>query len=210
MHFDERKIKLYSEFIEPTFLKNFLNKTQTAALVPATVGKIINGQYTATYDKWCTAKFIHFDLFKNDVNYIVDKMKVLVEKEYNVLCTNPEINFLSYADGESYVSHIDGQVLDENIVKRVTERDITCVFYLNDEYEGGEVFFNFFNKSFKPNANELLIYPTTWEYMHGVKPVTGQRYALVVWFTTLPHLNIESKITNKIVLNQLISYLKQT
>ncbi len=210
MHFDERKIKLYSNFLDQEFLKEFLLKTKNAPIQPATVGKIINGKYTAVYDKWCTAEFVNYENFTEDLNYIVEKIKECVENNYNISCYNAEINFLHYKEGASYSSHIDGQLLEEDNVKRVTERDITCVFYLNEDYNGGEIYFNFFNKIHKPNANDLLIYPTTWEYMHGVNTVHGSRYAIVIWFTTTPHLNVDSKIKNKTILNQLVNYLKQT
>jgi len=210
MHFDERKIELHTNFLDADFLKKFIENTKQANIQPATVGKIINGIYTAVYDEWCTAEFIDYSSFQDSVHLITDKMKKYVEESYKTTCISREINFLRYKDGSSYRSHIDGQALEQDKIKRAVDRDITCVFYLNDDFSGGEVFFNFFNKKYKPKANDLLIYPTTWEYMHGVNTVSGNRYALVVWFNTLPQINVDNTIRNKVVLNQLINNLKLT
>ena len=31
-----------------------------------------------------------------------------------------------------------------------------------------------------------MIYPSSWQYIHGVESVVGDRYALVIWFKTDP------------------------
>ena len=46
-----------------------------------------------------------------------------------------------------------------------------AIMYLNDTYNGGEVFFQNKNISMKPKAGSLLIFPGTEEFEHGVKEV---------------------------------------
>lgn len=51
---------------------------------------------------------------------------------------------------------------------------ISFVYYFNDEYSGGEVEFkDFIGKPYKPNAGELLIFPSSAEYVHRVLPITN-------------------------------------
>lgn len=208
MHFDERKIKLYKNFLDNTFSKSVFEKVKQSKTCPATVGQLVDDEYVYTYNNWCTANLVDYENFKSDVDNIILEMKKVVSDFYKLECLDTEVHFLHYTDGSKYHSHIDGQNLNENTLERVVDRDITCVYYFNDDFEGGEINFDFFNKTYKPKTNDLLIYPTTWEYMHSVNQVTGNRYALVVWFNTLPQVNVSYKITNNYVLSSLKEKLK--
>lgn len=205
MHFDERKIKQIQSKFEPEFIELLYKYAQSAPKNPATVGKIVNGVYTTDYDKWCTANFINYDQFKDQVNLIKNQCIAIVEKNFNVSCLDTEIHFLHYITGSEYKSHIDGQYVENDVARRGVDRDITCVLYLNDDYEGGELYFDFFKSHIKPNKGDLLIYPTTWQYTHGVKPVIGNRYAIVFWFKTTPELNVSYKIKDASIIKFLQS-----
>lgn len=63
----------------------------------------------------------------------------------------------------------------------ISERDmpgdkffITCTTYINDDYDGGDICFyidgQFINH--KPKAGDILIFPSTEPYFHGVKAIT--------------------------------------
>lgn len=56
-----------------------------------------------------------------------------------------------------------------------------AIIYLNDDYAGGELFFDKLNFSIKPKPGSLLIFPGTDEYSHGVKHVQNGpiRYIIV-------------------------------
>jgi predicted 2-oxoglutarate/Fe(II)-dependent dioxygenase YbiX len=45
------------------------------------------------------------------------------------------------------------------------------IIYLNDDYNGGELFFPDHNFEIKPPARSMIIFPGTEDYMHGVKEV---------------------------------------
>lgn len=61
-------------------------------------------------------------------------------------------------------------------------RRVSIIYYLNDDYIGGEITFNKFGVTYKPKANDLLIFPSSYVYTHSVSQVTeGTRYALVTW-----------------------------
>jgi predicted 2-oxoglutarate/Fe(II)-dependent dioxygenase YbiX len=75
--------------------------------------------------------------------------------------------------------------------------------YLNDDYQGGEVYFPFFDIEKKPTAGDILMYPGSWQYLHGVKKVEGVRYAVVVWFHTSPEMYQDEEITQPRILQTL-------
>jgi hypothetical protein len=66
---------------------------------------------------------------------------------------------------------------------------ITTVFYLNDDYEGGEILFRILDEdnplsikeeySYKPSEGDVLVFPSGPPNYHGVKAVTsGEKYII--------------------------------
>lgn len=81
---------------------------------------------------------------------------------------------LKYGEGQKFVNHIDDH--------RDFHRRVSMVYYINDNYTGGEIVFPRFGITYKPSADELLIFPSTYVYNHSVLPVIeGIRYAVVSW-----------------------------
>jgi hypothetical protein len=63
-----------------------------------------------------------------------------------------------------------------------TFRRISEVFYINDEYQGGEIEFINFGISYKPIKGDLIIFPSAYPYAHKVNPVeSGIRYSIASW-----------------------------
>jgi len=124
------------------------------------------------------------ELFKNNLlkSYVRNKITEFanpIERDYqdyyNV--SVPEhrgYSVLKYSLGAEFTDHIDDNMFEP--------RRISTVWYINDNYEGGEICFPRFNIEYKPKANELLIFPSTYVYNHFVKPVkNGVRYCVVSW-----------------------------
>jgi predicted 2-oxoglutarate/Fe(II)-dependent dioxygenase YbiX len=85
---------------------------------------------------------------------------------------NPQL--LRYGKEQKFHDHIDDHPF--------FTRRISLTYYLNDEYEGGDVEFNRHGLRFKANKNDLLIFPSNFIYNHQVHPVTdGLRYVVVQW-----------------------------
>lgn len=80
-------------------------------------------------------------------------------------------NILKYDVGHKFTRHHDD---DGDFKSR-----ISLVFYLNDDYEGGELFFHHLNLKIKPQANDLVIFPSSYLFSHSTKPViSGTRYSI--------------------------------
>lgn len=81
---------------------------------------------------------------------------------------------LKYGSGQFFSNHIDDHP--------AYHRRVSTVYYLNDNYTGGEINFPRFNVTFKPKANQMIVFPSTYVYNHSVSPVIeGERYAVVSW-----------------------------
>ena len=121
------------------------------------------------------------ELFKNAVKEIINPF-------YGVEISESEIpQILSYGIGGHYQPHMDGVSLwktpdGELIWKKSTERDISIVFYLNDDFEGGDFIFPDLGIRVRPEPGMMICFPSNQFYKHGVEPVTkGKRYSIVCW-----------------------------
>ena len=101
------------------------------------------------------------------------------------------VQFLGYPPGGHYKSHNDGESF--NFETRQWEscmpRDVSFLFYLNDQYGGGELEFTDLGLTIKPKKGMMIAFPSYKEFAHKVHPVTwGHRYTLVSWVGTQKHL----------------------
>lgn len=59
---------------------------------------------------------------------------------------------------------------------------ISVLIYINDDYEGGEIYFPDRNIEIKPKANMFISFPGNTHYLHGVKTVKNNaRFSLSLW-----------------------------
>ena len=65
----------------------------------------------------------------------------------------------------------------------------TCTFYINDNYEGGDIEFYIDGKiiTYKPKGGDILIFPSTEPYWHGVKTITSGNKFFVRSFIMYPY-----------------------
>lgn len=64
-----------------------------------------------------------------------------------------------------------------------TTGDFAALYYINDDYDGGEINFMDFGLKIKPKANSLITFPSNSDYWHEVLENTGkERYSATTWF----------------------------
>jgi hypothetical protein len=81
-------------------------------------------------------------------------------------------NFIKYGPGQHFQEHHDHGYSYNCTVSLVT--------YLNDDYEGGEIFFRLQGLNYKPKAGDTVLFPSNFMYPHQAKVVTsGTKYSLV-------------------------------
>jgi len=101
------------------------------------------------------------------------------------------VQFLGYPIGGHYKSHNDGENFNYETRQweRLMERDVSFLFYLNDQYGGGELEFTDLGLTIKPKKGMMIAFPSYKDFAHKVHPVTwGHRYSLVSWVATQKNL----------------------
>ena len=108
----------------------------------------------------CARKYAEiFNIDSNKVDYAAN---ILKENE-------TEIGIYKYFEGQSMGPHVDYNE-DNNYL------EYTIVVYLNDDYEGGELYFNEFDITLKPKAGSIVMYPSTFPYTHeSLKVIKGRK-----------------------------------
>jgi hypothetical protein len=78
----------------------------------------------------------------------------------------------------------DGPTQEEQLkaFENMWSGHLAILAYLNDDYEGGYLYFPEFDYYIKPSAGDVVIFPGSLYYVHGVSTVTeGIRYTLSQW-----------------------------
>lgn len=119
----------------------------------------------------------------NDIvkNTFLDLTEKCIGRELQ-WCEKPQL--LRYHPGGFYINHADNENMsaETRTWTRVADRDLSLLIYLNDDFKGGELFFNKFNYRIKPQPGMAVLFPSDNRYMHTAETVTkGIRYAIVSW-----------------------------
>lgn len=86
---------------------------------------------------------------------------------------------LRFDKDHGYDTHCDQLGGNRNPLKL-----LSMIFYLNDDYEGGELVFPRQGIEYKPVAGDAIVFPSGFPYPHAVKPVTkGRRYAVIAFLS---------------------------
>lgn len=130
--------------------------------------KILKNEYSSPEEAF-------YNILGNRLYLALDPLEKDYQSHYSTqMVWHDMYNVLKYGKDHFFHSHIDDN--------QQYHRRISVVWYANDNYDGGEITFNRFGLSVKPEANSLLVFPSTYVYDHEVKPVTdGFRYAVVSW-----------------------------
>lgn len=123
------------------------------------------------------------DLMNNIVHQVINPF-------YDIKVRDGECpQFLVYNKGGHYTPHIDGEGIwvtpeQTKIWRKTTDRDLSLVLFLNDDFEGGEFYFPDLKIKITPEPGLLVCFPSNHYYVHGVLPVKkGIRYSMVSWLT---------------------------
>ena len=101
------------------------------------------------------------------------------------------VQFLGYPPGGHYKGHNDGENFNPKTRKweKLMDRDVSFLFYLNDQYGGGELEFYDLGLTIKPKKGMMIAFPSYHDFAHKVHPVTwGYRYSLVSWVAAQKNL----------------------
>jgi hypothetical protein len=146
---------------------------------------------------WADRVATHSSLMKSDpsililIEDMIKRLKVQVDKFFDVDVreTGPAIvrwpigaRQEPHADKEFHIGEERGRPND------FPYYDIASLFYFNDDYEGGELYFPVQGIEFKPKAGAAYFFPGDRHYVHGVRPVkSGHRFTSPFFWTIIKH-----------------------
>ena len=118
------------------------------------------------------------------------KMQNLIEHKFGRILEPGTLGIRRWDEGEFQDPHADGESAD-GIPNETYIVDYGSILYVNDNYEGGELYFPGYDICFKPKAGTLVFFPSSTYYIHGVKPVTGGiRYTSPHFWVPVKHRKI--------------------
>lgn len=138
--------------------------------------------YTSLYET-------RFDLLRNEIETFFALS----------LTRSTPLQVLGYRQGAFYVKHADDSSelrdAEGNTVGYVSvapQRKLSTVLFANDEFEGGELLFNYLYDEqgqpivLHPKAGDMIVFLSNPYFAHEVLPVTkGFRLSLVAWHDAL-------------------------
>lgn len=136
--------------------------------------------YDASYwaDRQCSGdilKNISPNIY-NIINKYILKMKTLLENRFNVeLFQRPPV-IIKWTPGTEQMPHADKQLPDGS-PNPFPNYDINSLFYYNDDFEGGELYYPEFDLIIEPKPGLAVAHPGDINYLHGVKRIiSGNRF----------------------------------
>jgi predicted 2-oxoglutarate/Fe(II)-dependent dioxygenase YbiX len=81
------------------------------------------------------------------------------------------VDVFRYPTGTYCKTHVGQEILDEGSDFR--NRFVVAMLFLNDDYEGGNLYFNDHGIVVTPKKKRLAFFPTNFTVPHGVTPVTS-------------------------------------
>ena len=169
-------------------IENFIDKHEADLLVHiannATPEEWSNYNYTDRHenDEW-EDRILILDQcsgFDKKTNEIIIKLFDKIKKEVNFIL-NKDIYVYAGLSG-IYRSVVGQQMKTHHDQGLGVKFKYGIVIYLNDDYDGGEIFYPNVGVEIKPKAYSLVLHPAHEAYRHGVKEVSrGTRYSMTTF-----------------------------
>lgn len=173
-------------------IENFLNQDELNFLLQYSQdSQELYDSHQSSYKFW-NKRCIYFHSISNKKvqNLVFEsttKMRDII-KSNNIICTDflyaeyPQ--FVKWESGWQLTPHCDNCEPDGITPNATPWRSHGGVIYLNDDFEGGEIFYPKLNKEIRPKAGMMVIHPAGLPYLHGIKKITqGVRHTISVFFT---------------------------
>ena len=117
---------------------------------------------------------------------LLDMIQETALMVYSFVLNNYNSKFDHFIDEKTHIAKfVEGKGMHEHF-DASRPNDIATLIYLNNDYNGGDIYFPKYEISFKPEPGDLLCFPDNPSFVHGVKPIIrGTRFTLPRWFTRI-------------------------
>jgi len=125
------------------------------------------------------------------INSMIARLKIEVDKFFSVDAQETGPAIVRWPVGARQEPHADKEFhagIEKGRPNDFPWYDLAGLFYFNDDYEGGELYFPQHGIEFKPKAGAAYFFPGDMYYTHGVRPVTaGNRFTSPFFWTIMKH-----------------------
>ena len=122
---------------------------------------------------------------------IVDRLKPKIDDFFNVDAQPTSPALVRWFPGQFQMPHADKELHEGDNAGRPNDfpwYDLATIIYLNDDYDGGELYFPNQNIQFKPKAGGAYFFPGDMNYIHGITKIeSGIRYTCPFFWTINSH-----------------------
>jgi predicted 2-oxoglutarate/Fe(II)-dependent dioxygenase YbiX len=156
-----------------------------------------NGTVIYDADYWADRVATYPTIEKSDpeipklIEEMVARLKVEVDKFFGVDANPTSPAMVRWLPGQLQMPHADKELHtgpDAGKPNDFPYYDLAGLFYINDDYEGGELYFPNQGIQFKPKAGAAYFFPGDKNYIHGVTEIkSGIRYTVPFFWTIMSH-----------------------
>jgi hypothetical protein len=158
-------------------------------------------EFGEMYDKEKYLSDRVFEAYNIAINDYLDRHSIILPKDSQLMTS-------SFSKYKKDVDHLDNNLaMQYHTDYIISEREmpgnkffLTCTTYINDDYEGGDIEFfidgNFYNH--KPKAGDILVFPSTEPYYHGVKTIKNGYKYFIRNFITYPYPGSQDWLSRQI------------
>lgn len=175
-------IKIIDNILTLEECNELINQAEKKLVTANVLGENRKGYRTA-HNCW---------LFEN--TDLIIKIKNIIKLETNLEIDNQEkIHIVKYDVGGEYKEHHDffhpNTDYYDNVIKIAGQRIYSCLFYLNDDFNGGETDFPIKKIKVTPKVGRLLIWKNVkddssldYDSLHsGLPIISGTKWIAIIW-----------------------------
>ena len=122
---------------------------------------------------------------------MIARLKIEVDKFFDVDARETGPAIVRWPIGSRQEPHADKEFHTGPEKGRANDfpwYDLAGLFYFNDDYEGGELYFPQHGIEFQPVAGAAYFFPGDMYYAHGVRPIkSGNRFTSPFFWTIVKH-----------------------
>jgi len=122
---------------------------------------------------------------------LFERLQPVIEEFFNVRVEPTGKAIVRWLPGQFQNPHADKELHDGPDAGKPNDfpyYDIASLFYLNDDYDGGELYFPLQDVKLKPKRGAAYFFPGDKNYIHGVTEIKNNiRYTCPFFWTILEH-----------------------
>jgi predicted 2-oxoglutarate/Fe(II)-dependent dioxygenase YbiX len=171
---------LACSLLTPTTCKEIITRTRRWRWVEAQIQeeRADGSERTYTHPKTRSARILNSpgsaELYEEFERVVRRRLVPPVKEFWDLALTEQSgTQLIRYTKGGHYHPHSDSG-------GQLSERYLSVVCYLNDDFEGGHTSFPSLNTSVAPHAGHAIVFPS--QYIHCAEPVIrGEKFVFITW-----------------------------